>query len=335
VPPARAASLRWLFPAAAAGRGANTAAAALPTEAPAAAAGRGANTAAAALPTEAPAAAAGRGADTAAAAPPDEAPAAPPTEAPAGAALAPPPPPPPAPVDTAAPVEPAAAAAPSADPGAARAAGGLSLRWLFPSAVGAAAVGASAAAPSAAAAPPPAAPPVPAGGACVDELFAVEVRPPFSAAAGHWEYEVVVVFRVHAVTDGSEGRMMHYSLHKRYRQFVALDGALRARVGTQDMPAVALPPSFSSPATWFAGGTWPVGENDEKFLAARCEGLDRYLNGLFAFLAVGGAGGLDAAPEVREFLQWEQREELHRLSTRMAEGEPGGGGEAAVDSVAP
>jgi hypothetical protein len=232
--------------------------------------------------------------------------------------------------------EPPPPASPSGSSALARAVSGTSLRWLFPVAAPtagahsvAAAATAAAAEPAVASPPPPPPPPAADPSAPSDELFAVEVRPPRAHSAGHMEYEIVVLYRVHHAQDGTEGKMFHYAVRKRYKQFAALDGALRARVGAA-MPAIELPPSYAHPKTWLGGGPWPVGERDEKFLEVRCEGLHAYLEGLFSFLQADGAGGIAAAPEVREFLLWEQRAELHALMQATAAAEPEAGAAAGA-----
>jgi hypothetical protein len=87
-------------------------------------------------------------------------------------------------------------------------------------------------------------------------------------------------------------------------------------------PLLTLPPGFANPKTWLGSGQWHVTARDDAFLRARTEGLDAYLSGLFIVLAAGGGGGLAAAGEVRDFLLWEQRAELHNLSTRTADNPP-------------
>ena len=158
--------------------------------------------------------------------------------------------------------------------------------------------------------------------------ISIEVRNPRPSAAGgsHIEYEVAVTLETdptHSHAPHGPTAVRQWSVHRRYREFSALDAALRRRYG-HSMELVVLPP-----APWFGG-------ENPSFLAERRRLLHAYAAEVLRRCpgALRASGAHDS-PELAVFLQWPpQRLELPAPIT-TTRGSGGGGAAHPASGGAP
>lgn len=144
----------------------------------------------------------------------------------------------------------------------------------------------------------------------------IEIANPRLCAGGdHIEYEVAFV-SVEPVPGMARNRTLRWTLWKRYKEFAALDAALRKKYG-HAMAGIEFPGS-----RWF-------GNMDPGFIVERQRGLARYTAKVIG--SVQGAvdfGTFHGSEALAEFMQWSSRESL-------ALGAPGSGAGAGGGAASP